>query len=556
MLSVVSRLESAAEGPGSLTFVGSAAGDAGPIDRVGWGRLHEDAQGIAAELQQRGVGPGSHVGLLGPTSRPLVTAIQAVHLTGGTVVSLPLPMRLGSLDEFVAQTRERITNADATIVVVDPEIAPFLDPPPTGTEVLLLDELTRAGARLPAGKWSRPPADPERLAILQFTSGSTAAPKGVMLPDRCIGANVDAILRGAEITASDRAISWLPLYHDMGLIGLLLTPMLTGFELVLGAPQDFLARAACWLEWISEFRGTITAGPNFSYALAARALRRAGELDLSCWRLALNGAETVDPAAVETFCAAAAPFGFDARAAYPVFGMAEATLAVTFPAVGQGMAVDAVDRNALEHGQRAVPATADEGAPSVRRLARLGRPLRGFELRIVDAVSGDVRDERTVGELELRGPSVTPGYYRNPDATTAVFHDGWLRTGDLAYLAEGELVVCGRKKDVIIVGGRNVFPEDIERAAGSVDGVRAGNVIAFGSERKRGRESIVVVAETKADELREVHDSVVNRVCDAVGVPPVEVVLVRPGSLPKTSSGKLQRSLCRDRYHDDQLEPV
>ncbi len=290
-------------------------------------------------------------------------------------------------------------------------------------------------------------------------------------------------------------------------------------------------------------------------------MRRAGALDLSSWRLALNGAETVDPGAVEAFCAAAAPFGFDARAAYPVFGMAEATLGVTFPAVGEGMTVDAVDRHALEHDRvaRAVETASTAGTDAgagVRRLAFLGRPLPGFELRIVDPRSGATRGEREVGELELRSPSVTPGYYRNPEATAATFHDGWLRTGDLAYLVDGRLVVCGRLKDVIIVGGRNVFPEDVERAAAAVDGVRAGNVIAFGSDRKRGRESIVVVAETKSDEVHSVHDSVINHVCDAVGVPPVEVVLVRPGTLPKTSSGKLQRSLCRDRYHAEELEPV
>jgi fatty-acyl-CoA synthase len=556
MTSVLSRLDTAADGTGTVTFVGSAAGDAGPRDQVEWRRLHHDARATAAALQARGVGPGVHVALLGPTSRPLVTAIEAVFLAGGTVVALPLPMRLGSIEEFVEQTRRRIANADAALVVVDGELAPFLDPPPERADVILLDELAREGAQLGSERWSRPPDDPDRLAILQFTSGSTAAPKGVMLPDRCIAANVDAILAGAGISGDDRAVSWLPLYHDMGLIGLLLTPMLTGFELVLGAPQDFLARPASWLEWISEFRGTITAGPNFSYALAARALRRAGELDLSSWRLALNGAEPVDPNAVEAFCAAAAPFGFDARAAYPVFGMAEATLAVTFPAVGAGMRVDAVDRQALEHDHRAVPAAEGAAPEGVRRLAKLGRPLDGFELRIVDPATGGLQGERAVGELELRSPSVTPGYYRNGEATAASFRDGWLRTGDLAYLTDGELVVCGRQKDVIIVGGRNVYPEDVERAVATVDGVRAGNVIAFGSDRKRGRESIVVVAEAKTDEVRTVHDSVVTRVCDAVGVPPVEVVLVRPGTLPKTSSGKLQRSLCRERYHDDELEPV
>jgi fatty-acyl-CoA synthase len=556
MTSVLSRLQTAAEGPGTITFVGSAAGEAGPADRVEWAQLHHEAQGMAAALQARGVGPGVHVGVLGPTSRPLVTTIEAVYLAGGTVVALPLPMRLGSIEEFVEQTRRRIANADAAFVVVDGDLAPFLEPPPEGAAVVLLDQLVPEGARVGAAAWERPPEDPERLAILQFTSGSTAAPKGVMLPDRCVGANIDAILAGAAITHADRAVSWLPLYHDMGLIGLLMAPMLQGFELVLGAPQDFLARPACWLEWISEFRGTITAGPNFSYALAARALRRSGPLDLSSWRLALNGAETVDPSAVEAFGAAAAPFGFDARAAYPVFGMAEATLAVTFPAVGEGMTVDAVDRHTLEHDRRAVAPSADAAPEAVRRLAKLGRPLEGFELRIVDPTTGVHRGEREVGELELRSPSVTPGYYRNPAATAATFDGDWLRTGDLAYLVDGELVVCGRQKDVIIVGGRNVFPEDVERAAATVDGVRAGNVIAFGSDRKRGRESIVVVAETKTDDVHELHDSVINKVCDAVGVPPVEVVLVRPGSLPKTSSGKLQRSLCRDRYHENQLEPV
>jgi fatty-acyl-CoA synthase len=284
-------------------------------------------------------------------------------------------------------------------------------------------------------------------------------------------------------------------------------------------------------------------------------LRRASGLDLSSWRLALNGAEPVDPSAVEAFCAAAAPHGFDATAAFPVFGMAEATLAVTFPDIGLGMEVDTVDRAALEHERHAAPASGGTG--EARRLAMLGRPLRNFELRVCDPESGRVLRDREVGELELRGPSVTPGYYRRDDATAVAFRDGWFRTGDLAYLVDGRLVVCGRFKDMIIVGGRNVFPEDIERAAGSVDGVRAGNVIAFGSDRRRGREQIVVVAETRADDdTAPVRDAVATRVSDAVGVPPVDVVLVRPGTLPKTSSGKLQRSLCRDRYHADELEPV
>ena len=265
--------------------------------------------GMAAALQARGVGPGAHVAVLGPTTTRAGHDDPGHLLAGATVVALPLPMRLGSIEEFVDQTRPRIANADATVVVVDADLAPFLDPPPANTPRSCCSTSWSPRAHASgAGAWSRPPDDPDRLAILQFTSGSTAAPKGVMLPDRCVGANIDAIVAGAQISHADRAVSWLPLYHDMGLIGLLMTPMLHGFELVLGAPQDFLAAPSSWLEWISEYRGTITAGPNFSYALAARALRRTGALDLSS--LAARAQRRGDRrprGAVEAFCAAAAP---------------------------------------------------------------------------------------------------------------------------------------------------------------------------------------------------------------------------------------------------------
>lgn len=545
MTTVLSRLERSAGSSAAITFVGTAAG--GDADTVPWGRLHEDAQGIAAALQARGVAPGDHVGILGPTSRRLVTAIQAVWLCGATLVCLPLPLRLGSVEEFVAQTRERIRHADIGLVVVDPTLAEYLHTEPGDPPVVTLDALTRGGTR-----WERPPDDPSALALLQFTSGSTADPKGVMLPHQHLVHNIDAIVEGAGLTTEDRGVSWLPLYHDMGLIGLLMTPMLIGFDLVLAAPTDFLAAPGDWLRWMSDYRGTVTCAPNFGYALAARALRRLDGIDLSPWRLGLNGAEPIDPAAVERFLAAGAPHGLDARSALCVYGMAEATLAISFPEPGTGMAVDEVDRDALERQRYAEPAP---GQPS-HRLARLGRPLRGLELRACDPVTGAPLGERAVGELEVRGASITPGYYRRPEVSAANRHDDWLRTGDLGYLVDGEVVVCGRLKDVIIIGGRNVFPEEIERAAAGVDGVRPGNVVAFGMPGRRGKEGIVVVAETRLDDPDAVHDAVVERVCDAVGVPPLEVVLVQAGSLPKTSSGKLQRSRCRDQYLDDTLAPA
>lgn len=550
MLTLNQRIEAGTARGHGLTFV--VGGDHVPVS---YSQLHDEALGHAANLQALGVAPGDHVALLGPTSRSLVTAIEAIWLAGATVVVLPLPMRLSSIEEFVAQTRVRITNADVSLVIVDPDLAPFIesaagDPPMVGWEAL------QPGAgRARAESFERPEDDLDRLAILQFTSGSTSDPKGVMLPHRTVGANLDAISAATSLDPDDDVlVSWLPLYHDMGLVGLLTLSLTTGSSLVLGAPTDFMAAPSRWMEWISTYGGTATAGPNFSYVLASRALRRSEALDLSRLRIALNGAEPVDPATVTAFIEAGVPHGLRPGAVFPAFGMAEVAIAGTFPEPMSGLRTDPVDRRVLETERYAAPV--DRGTEGVRELAILGRPVEGLEIRIVDPIAGDELKEREVGELEIRGTSVTPGYYKRPDANADLFHDGWLRTGDLAYLLDGEMVMCGRIKDMIIVGGRNVFPEDIERALADVDGVRAGNVIAFGVDNEQGKEGLVVVAESKADDLHEVRRSVAQRVRDAVGLPAKDIVLVAPGSLPKTSSGKLQRSLCKVRYLGAELQLV
>jgi fatty-acyl-CoA synthase len=445
--------------------------------------------------------------------------------------------------------------ADVSFVLVDPDLAPFIEPQPGDPTMVSLADVTPGAGRPTSADFERPGYDPDALAVLQFTSGSTAEPKGVMLPNRTICANLDGIAQAAHLDpAEDVLVSWLPLYHDMGLVGLFMLPSTTASPLVLGAPQDFLAAPVRWMEWLSRYKGTATAGPNFSWVLAARALRNASGLDLSPLRVALNGAEPVDPDSVESFVAEASRHGMRPGAVYPAFGMAEVMIGGTFPVPLAGLRTDCVDRRVLETERFAAPV--EPGTQGARRLALLGSAIPGLELRICDPDTGERRADREVGELQIRGTSVTPGYYNRPDATADSFDGEWLKTGDLAYLLDGQLVVCGRIKDVIIVGGRNVFPEDVERAVSSVDGVRAGNVIAFGVDGRRGKESLVVVAETKEPDVETTRKSVAEKVREAVGIPAREIVLVAPGTLPKTSSGKLQRSLCKQRYLDEALTPA
>jgi fatty-acyl-CoA synthase len=368
-------------------------------------------------------------------------------------------MRLGSIEEFISQTRLRVRGADSRLLIADDDLAAFLEPDPDDPPIALLSGLANGDA----GAFVEVDVDPESLAILQFTSGSTSDPKGVMLPHRVVLTNLDGVATAAEYDPhTDVLVSWLPLYHDMGLIGLLLLSMSGGADLVLGAPQDFMAAPARWMQWMSDFGGTATAGPNFSYALAARALRRMEGLDLSRWRVALNGAEPVDPETVTQFCEAAARHGFNAGAAFPAFGMAELAIGGSFPPPGRGVVIDTVDQRVLETDRYAAPVAA--GAPGSRGLARLGRPIPGLQMRIADPISGDVMSEREVGELQITGTSVTTGYYKHPAATAAAFTgDGWFRTGDLGELdQDGYLRINGRTKELIITGGFNVYPREVE----------------------------------------------------------------------------------------------
>ena len=563
--SVIDRVIAAADRPTGIEFVGPSVAPPDGSGWVSWHEIHSDARVVGAALQARGLVPGDHVAILGPTSRSLITVVQGCWLAGLTSMVLPLPMRMGSLDAFVESTRARIRHGDAELVLIDDALAAFYAAAPGDPPLEPMAAVLPGVAGLPSGeRLELPPPDPERLVILQYTSGSTSEPKGVMIPDRVLTANLDAVCVAAEVTIDEVMVSWLPLYHDMGLVGFLALPMTTGVQLVQAAPQDFLAKPGSWMQWISDHHGTATAGPNFAWVLAGRALGRMTGLDLSSLTLALSGAEPVDPLAVEAFVRAAEPFGFSAGGVFPAFGMAEVAIGGAFPPRLRGMEVDTVDRLVLERDRVAKPVDLDPASPltdqsgspdsDLRRLPLLGHALPGLEMKVVDPLTYTDLPERHVGELLLRGTSVTPGYYKRADATTAMFRDGWLCTGDLAYIVDGELVVCGRLKDVIIVGGRNVFPEDIERAVGDLDGVRAGNVIAFGVEGYKRKETVVVVAEVRSDEPDALREAIHRRTLGVCGLPPRDVMLVRPGTLPKTSSGKLQRSACREQYLTEALE--
>jgi fatty-acyl-CoA synthase len=434
------------------------------------------------------------------------------------------------------------------------------------------DVLTQRGitvrplAELGTGHTGEAPARPDvtsdedDTALLQLTSGSTADPKAVRITHRNLYANLTAMVEASRLTVEDDVmVSWLPLFHDMGMVGFLTVPMTVGLELVTVTPADFLGRPLLWAELISRYGGTVTAAPNFAYAVLGRQFGRAedGSMDLSSLRFALNGAEPIDPEAVEAFTTAGARFGLRRECVVAAYGMAETALGVSFAPIETGLQVDVIDAEELEAGHRAVPVTSESGRPT-RRFPLLGPPLPGIEARVVGE-DGAPRGDREVGAIQLRGESVTPGYLtvHGPESTQDA--QGWLDTGDQGYLVGETVVVCGRLKDVIIMGGRNIYPTDIERAAGEADGVRAGNAVAVRLDAGSGvstarRESFVVVVESRragdaeAEEL--IRKDVTSKVTSSVGVRPARVVVLAPGSLPKTPSGKLRRAATRDLVSD------
>jgi len=397
---------------------------------------------------------------------------------------------------------------------------------------------------------------PQDTALIQYTSGSTGQPKGVVLTHANLLANIRAMGAAVQASSRDVFVSWLPLYHDMGLIGAWLGSLYYGMPLVLMPPQQFLARPARWPRAIHRYRATLSAGPNFAYEILAGKVPddELRGLDLSTWRLAFNGAEPVRAATLEKFAQRFAAHGFDRRALTPVYGLAECGLGLTFPPLGRGPLVDRIDARTLAREGRAVPA--GPGAPQAMSLVGCGRPLPQHQVRVMDAL-GREAPERVEGRIEFRGPSATSGYFRNPAANATLLRDGWLDTGDAGYVAEGELYISSRVKDLIIRGGQHIHPYDLEEAVGALPGVRKGCVAVLGAaDRASGGERVVVVAETReTDEARRraLRRQIAELAQAQLGVPADEVVLAREHALLKTSSGKLRRAACRELYESGAL---
>ncbi len=525
------------------------------VEPVTYGDLWRGAEEIARSLVARGVRPGEPVAIMLPTGLDYLQSFMGVAAAGGVAVPLYPPARLDRLGEYLQRQSRILANAEARVLIAMPEAAPVAralrsDAPALARPVTAAALRDEAQAP-PANGTALPVVHPGAPVLIQYTSGSTGDPKGVLLTHANLLANIRAIAGGVDMRPTDAIVSWLPLYHDMGLIGAWLTGLVQGLPIGLMSPLAFLARPERWLWAIHQERATLCAAPNFAYELCVRKIRDEAlqGLDLSTWRCALNGSEPVSPATLHRFAERFARHGFRRDAMMPVYGLAESSVALCFPPPAREPRIDAVAREPFLRDGRAEPAAT--GDATALQFVSVGRPLTGHEVRLTD--DGAEVPDRTIGRLHFRGPSCMQGYYHNPGATArAVGAAGWIDSGDLAYRADGELYVTGRIKDLIIKGGRNLVPQEIEEVAGGVEGIRTGCVAAFGvPDPSTGTEKLVVLAETRVespeDRDRLEHD-VIEAVSVQVGVPPDVVRIVPPGTVPKTPSGKIRRSAARDSY--------
>lgn len=532
------------------------------VETMSYAELREQSATLAGGLVSLGVRPGQCVALMLPSGLDFFRSFIGILQAGAIPVPMYPPARPNQIEDHLRRQAGILQNCEAAVLITFDAVKPLahllagLAPNLRSITTVATLKRDSDGSRTVSTSLPTLRRSTNDLALLQYTSGSTGAPKGVMLTHHNLLANIRAWGAATHLGPSDVCVSWLPLYHDMGLIGAWLGSLYHGCLLVLMSPLDFLVRPERWLWAIHTHRGTVTAAPNFAFDLCVRRLADAPleGLDLSSWRLAANGAEPVSAVSLERFAATFARYGFDRGALAPVYGLAECTVGLAVPPPGRGVVNDAVEREAFMREGRANPVAQDH--PAALHFVSCGPPLPGHEIRIVNE-RGEELPDRHVGHLQFRGPSTTGGYYRNREATAALFHGDWLDSGDYAYLANGEVHITGRSKDLIIRGGRNFYPYELEQAIGDLPGIRKGCVAVFGvRDAELGTERLVVVAETRERDPRrreELERNVVALAADLLGLPPDVVVLAPLHAVLKTSSGKIRRSAIRDAWLDGSL---
>jgi len=529
----------------------------GKEELITYGQLLEKSLQIAAALIQHGLRPGDTVAIMLPTHPGFFYTFYGVLLAGCIAVPIYPPFRPHQIEAYAKQEAKILGNAEVRLLVTFQQaeklsqlLRAFV---PSLKEITTVNALLQTTEKAPIFRGKT-----DDFAMIQYTSGSTSAPKGVLLTHQNLLANVRAYGKALQITAKDVAVSWAPLYHDLGLIGMWFGSLYHGIPLVIMSPLTFLSRPERWLWAIHYHRGTITGGPNFAYDLCVRKIDPAHVegLDLSSWRVAFNGAEAIQPKTLRRFTDKFSRYGFKHEAHFPAYGLAESSVCVTTSPLNRGPRIDIIERDAFEKEDRAIPIAETESKKNGLEFVACGKPIPGHAIRVVDELGREL-NERHIGNLQFKGPSSMQGYYGNPNATQAIYHEGWWDTGDLAYLADEEVFITGRKKDLIIKAGRNLYPAEIEDLTAQVTDIRKGCVIAFGiSDLERGTEKLIVVAETsqKKPELREkIIEKINENISNALDITADQIVLVTPHTIPKTSSGKLQRSACKNMYLQGKL---
>lgn len=526
--------------------------EAGNEEKLTYGDLYAGALSVAKGLQQYHIKPGETISIMLPTCKEFFFAFMGITLAGCVPVPIYPPFRPDQIEEYTKREVGILSNAEVRILITFQPAENLGRILKTFIQSLIavktVDELIKLGK---TNDFKQVTIEEMHPALIQYTSGSTGAPKGVLLSHENLLSNIRAYGKGLGIKTTDVTVSWLPLYHDMGLIGTWLGSFYYGSPLIIMSPLTFLSRPERWLWAIHYHRATISAGPNFAYELCVHKIHDEDieGLDLSSWRLAFNGAEAIYPKTIRDFFKRFNRYGLKETTMFPVYGLAESAVALTFPPVGRVPVIDRIEREAFEKKQQAIKAAQDE--KNCLEFVCCGSVLSGHEIRIVDKKNRLLAD-RHVGHLQFRGPSAMQGYYHNEVATNAVNHDGWLDTGDLAYMVDDEIYITGRYKDTIIKAGRNLYPPEIEETVSQVVGVRAGCAVAFGVyDQNRGTEKFIIVAEMRDKTLQnknEISQAIIEDVTKINGIAPDEVILVRPKSIPKTSSGKLRRSSCKELY--------